>query len=105
MYAVRIGLLNSIVNPRQYESLSVAIAQKVKTCLGNEDYEGLKAFAKSYPYVRDTYQHILDALEQIKSVMLETPIRELKTVAYVEELTKRLNNIMEKRGGGSRLQP
>ena len=99
MYAVRIGLLNSIVNPRQCESLSVEIAQKVKTSFDNEDYEGLKAFVDSYPYVRDTYQHILDALEQIKSAMLETPIREPKTVAYVEELTKRLNNIMEKRVG------
>ena len=99
MYAVRVGLLNSIINPRQFENLSVEIAQKVKACLDNEDYEGLKAFAESYPYVRDTYQHILDALEQIKSAMLETPIREPKTVAYVEELTKRLNNIMEKRAG------
>ena len=99
MYAVRIGLLNSIVNPRQCEKLSAEIMQKVKTYLDNKDYEGLKAFAEDYPYVHDTYQHILDALEQIKSAMLDMPIREPNTVAYVEELAKRLNDIMEKRVG------
>ena len=99
MYAVRIGLLNSIVNPRQCEKLSGEITQKVKSYLDKENYEGLKAFAEGYPYVRDTYQHILAALEQIKSAMLEMPIREPNTVAYVEELTKRLNDIMEKRVG------
>ena len=99
MYVARIGLLNSIVNPRQCEKLSVEITQKVKSYLDTKDYEGLKAFAESYPYVRDTYQHILNALEQIKSAMLEMPIREPKTVAYIEELTTRLNAIMEKRAG------
>ena len=99
MYVVRIGLLNSIVNPRQCEKLSVEITRKVKSYLDTKDYEGLKAFAENYPYVRDTYQHILDALEQIKSAMLEMPIREPKTVAYIEELTTRLNAIMEKRAG------
>ena len=99
MYAARIGLLNSIVNPRQYEKLAAEIEQKVKAFLEKEDYEGLKAFAQNYPYVRDTYQQILDELEQIKSAMLEMPIREPKTVEYVEELRKQLNAIMEKRVG------
>ncbi len=97
MYAARIGLLNSIVNPRQCEKLVAEIEQKAKSFIEAEDYEGLKAFAENYPYVHDTYQHIMAALEQIKSAMLEMPIREPKTVAYVEELTKRLNEIMEKR--------
>lgn len=99
MYAVRIGLLNSIVNPRQCEKLVAEIEQKAKSFIEAEDYEGLKAFAENYPYVHDAYQHIMAALEQIKSAMLEMPIREPKTVAYVEELTKRLNEIMEKRAG------
>ena len=99
MYAARIGLLNSIVNPRQCEKLVAEIEQKAKSFIEAEDYEGLKAFAENYPYVHDTYQHIMAALEQIKSAMLEMPIREPKAVAYVEELTKRLNEIMEKRAG------
>jgi hypothetical protein len=99
MYAARIGLLNSIVNPRQCEKLVAEIEKKAKSFIEAEDYEGLKAFAENYPYVHDTYQHIMAALEQIKSAMLEMPIREPKTVAYVEELTKRLNEVMEKRAG------
>lgn len=99
MYATRIGLLNSLVNPRQCEKLMAEIERKAKAFLESEDYEGLRDYEKNYPYVHDTYQHILDALEQIKSAMLEMPIREPKTIAYVEELTKRLNEIMEKRLG------
>lgn len=99
MYATRIGLLNSIVNPRQCEKLSAEINQKIKEFYDNEDYEGLKAFVQGYPFVRDTYQQILDAIEQIKSAMLEMPIREPDTVAYVEDLAKRLNEVMDKRLG------
>ena len=99
MYATRIGLLNSLINPRQCEKLTAEIDSKVKAFLESEDYEGLLDYAKNYPYVHDTYQHILDALDQIKSAMLGMPIREPKTIAYVEELTKRLEEIMEKRVG------
>ncbi len=99
IYATRIGLLNSVVNPRQFEKLAGEIKEQIKEYVDAGDYISLKKYADEYPYVHDTYQHILDAIDQIKEAMLAMPIREPKTAAYIEELTTRINDIMEKRSG------
>lgn len=99
IYATRIGLLNSLVNPRQYEKLAREIEAQVKAYLDDKDFIALKDYAENYPYVHDTYQHILDAIAQIKEAMLEMPIREPVTVDYIEQLTARINDIMEGRVG------
>lgn len=99
IYATRIGLLNSLVNPRQYEKLAAEINAQIKEYVDAEDYIALKDYAEKYPYVHDTYQHILDAIAQIKEAMLEMPIREPATAKYIEELTTRINDIMEGRTG------
>ncbi len=99
IYATRIGLLNSLVNPRQYEKLAGEIEAQIKEFVDDGDYIALKEYADNYPYVHDTYQHILDAIDQIKDAMLAMPIREPKTIAYIEQLKIRINDIMERRSG------
>ena len=85
MYATRIGLLNSLVNPRQCEKLMAEIERKAKAFLESEDYEGLRDYEKNYPYVHDTYQHILDAFDcNHDFAALEKALQELQQ-AYVEQ--------------------
>lgn len=99
IYATRIGLLNSLVNPRQYEKLAAEIKAQIKAYVDAKDYIALKDYAEKYPYVHDTYQHILAAIAQIKEAMLEMPIREPTTAKYIDELTARINDILEGRTG------
>ncbi len=103
-YAVRIGLLNMIVNPRQCRSLAAEIDAKVKEFNESEDYEGLIEYVKKYPYVHDTYQQILDAIAQIKDAMLGLDISKVGTEKYINEgdgsLTARVQEFLEKRDGG-----
>ncbi|MCR5413379.1 MAG: ankyrin repeat domain-containing protein [Kiritimatiellae bacterium] len=99
IYATRIGLLNSVVNPNQYESLCKEIDAKIAAFMESEDYEGLNAYVEGYPYVHDTYGQILAALEEIKSAMAGLGIAETPATGYITSVTARIAEIMEKRTG------
>ena len=99
IYAVRIGLLNSIVNPNQCVALCAEIDAKAKEFFDAKKYEDFVAYAENYKFVHDTYQRILDALEQTKATMVGLKIAEQPAEIYIDELTARIRKMMEKRQG------
>jgi len=99
IYATRIGLLNSVVNPNQCAALLKEIDAKAKELFDAKQYEAFVEYAKNYEYVHDTYQQIIDALAQVKSAMVGLTIAEKDAGEYIDKLTARIRVWMEKRTG------
>ena len=99
IYATRIGLLNSVVNPNQCAALLEEIDRKAKALFEAKQYEEFREYARNFPFVHDTYQQILDALEQTKAAMVGLTIAEETADAYIDALTARIAEMMEKRPG------
>ena len=99
IYATRIGLLNSIVNPNQCAALLKEIDAKADELFGAKKYEEFREYAKNYPYVHDTYAQIVEALGQLKTAMVGLTIAETEAGAYIDRLTLRIRTMMEKRTG------
>ena len=99
IYATRIGLLNSVVNPNQYVALQKEIDAKVKELFDAKDYEAFREYAKSFPYVHDTYKQIIDALEQVKVAMVGLTIADEDAGKYIDKLSARVREMLEKRPG------
>ena len=99
IYATRIGLLNSVVNPNQCAALLKEIDEKAKELFDAKKYEEFAEYAKNYEYVHDTYQQIADALEQVKAAMIGLTIAQEDASAYIDKLSARIREMMEKRQG------
>ena len=99
IYATRIGLLNSVVNPNQYVALQKEIDAKVKELFDAKDYEAFREYAKNFPYVHDTYKQIIDALEQVKVAMVGLTIADEDAGKYIDKLSARVREMLEKRPG------
>ena len=99
IYATRIGLLNSVVNPNQCVALCKEIDAKAKELFDAKKYEAFREYAEKYEYVHDTYQQIADALDQLKAAMVGLTIAQEDAEAYITKLTARIRDLMEKRTG------
>ena len=99
IYATRIGLLNSVVNPNQCKALLDEIDAKVKEFFDAKDYEGFREYAEKYEYVHDTYQQIEAALDQLKAAMAGLKIADETAADYIDKLSARIRDMMEKREG------
>ena len=99
IYATRIGLLNSVVNPNQCAALLEEIDAKAKELFGAEKYEEFREYAKNYEYVHDTYKQIVEALDQIKTAMVGLTIAERNAGEYIDALAARIAKLMEQRTG------
>ena len=99
IYATRIGLLNSVVNPNQCAALLKEIDAKAKELFDAKKYEEFRDYAKDYEYVHDTYQQIIDALGQIKASMTGLTISEKDAGEYIDALSARVRKMMEQRTG------
>ncbi len=99
IYSTRIGLLNSIVNPNQCIALLAEIDAKAKELFDAQKYEEFREWAENYEYVHDTYAQIAAALEQIKAAMVGLTIAEQDAGAYIDALSLRIREMMEKRPG------
>ena len=99
IYTTRIGLLNSVVNPNQCAALLKEIDAKAKELFDAKKYEEFEEYAKNYEYVHDTYQQIADALDQVKAAMVGLTIAEKDAATYIDALTARIREMMEKRTG------
>ena len=99
IYATRIGLLNSVVNPNQCKALLDDIDAKVKEFFDAKDYEGFREYAEKYEYVHDTYQQIEAALDQLKAAMAGLKIADETAADYIDKLSARIRDMMEKREG------
>lgn len=99
LYALRMGLLDSLVNPRQLESFEKAIDAKAKALIKAKDFKGLKKFIEEYPFVHDSYDQIAAALENIKSSMTALEVTEIETAKTAEKIDKMITALLEGRKG------
>lgn len=76
LYALRVGLLDSCVNPAQLDHLLAEIDAKVAELVKAEDFEGLKDYIETYKYVHDEYAEIDKALAGVKTAMTDLGISE-----------------------------
>ena len=99
LYVVRIGLLNTVVNPHQLEFEKAAILAKVKELVTNGDKAGAIKYLESYSYVHDTFAQIMSAVSDIKVAMKGLEIEEAVSAEYEAGLRQRLQQIIEQRLG------
>lgn len=99
LYALRVGLLNSVVNPRQLAYLLPKIDEKVAAFVQAKDFKGLKAFVVNYPYVHDTYDQIQASLENIKSTLVDLDLTEETSSEYVGKVDALITALLEGREG------
>lgn len=74
LYELRIGLLDSCVNPAQLDALLAEIDAKIAAFVDAEDYAGALKYIEDYPYVHDQYEQIDAALAAVKAAMLALEI-------------------------------
>ena len=74
LYELRVGLLDSCVNPAQLDFLLDDIDAKIADFMKAEDYQGALDFIANYPYVHDHYEEIEHALAAVKAAMLALEI-------------------------------
>jgi len=98
LYALRIGLLDSCVNPAQLDYLLADIDAKVQKFVEAEDYEAFEQFLTNYPYVHDEYAKIDAALELVRKAMLglEIPAAECKNDEKVR-FADAISELLERR--------
>lgn len=99
LYIVRIGLLNTVVNPHQLEFEKKAIATKVDGLVKAGNKDGAIAYLTGYQYVHDTFAQIMSAVSDVKSAMKGLEIEEPVSAEYETELRQRIQQIIEKRLG------
>ena len=99
LYVVRIGLLNTVVNPHQLDFEKMAMAAKVNELVKKSDKAGAIRYLETYPYVHDTFAQIMSAVSDIKAAMKGLEIEETVSVEYAGELRQKIQQIIEKRLG------
>ena len=99
LYVVRIGLLNTVVNPHQLDFEKMAIATKVNELVKKGDKAGAIRYLETYPYVHDTFAQIMSAVSNIKTAMKGLEIEEAVSAEYAGELRQKIQQIIEKRLG------
>jgi len=97
--ATRIGLLNSVVNPNQCAALLKEIDEKAKELFDARRYEEFREYAENYEYVHDTYEQIVAALAHVKAAMVGLTIAEKDAGEYIDRLSARIREMLEKRVG------
>ena len=99
IYTVRIGLLNSVVNPAQVEPLLAEIRQKEKTLLKADKCQELLDWVESYAFVKDLYADLEATLKALKGAAVGLEIAEGAADEYVDRLGERLHQLLDKREG------
>ena len=99
LYTLRIGLLNSVVNPRQLASLLAEIDEKVKAFIDAEDFKGLKKYVEGYSYVHDDYAQIRKSLDGVKAAMVGLDLEEPESADYAAKGNAETVAMLEARTG------
>jgi hypothetical protein len=99
LYALRIGLLDSVVNPRQLAALLEEIDQKIKAFVDAEDFKGLAEYIKNYPYVHDDYAQIRQSMAGVEKAMVGLELTADTAADYVADANVKVTDILEKRTG------
>ena len=101
LYALRVGLLDSVVNPRQLAYLLAQIKAQSKALIAANDFAGLAVFVADYPYVHDTYEQIQTSLEGVKSTMkaMSAELPEKAADDYIAKADKLIAALLDGRQG------
>lgn len=102
LYVLRVGLLNSVVNPRQLASLLAEIDEKVKAFIDAEDFNGLKKYVEDYPFVHDDYVQIRKSLDGVKAAMVGLDLEEAASADYAAGVNSSTVEMLEARTGAWR---
>ena len=99
IYASRIGLMNSIVNPNQLKFLKAEAAKKIDGLIAqNKIAEAIK-FIDEYPYVHDTYAQIQKSFAMIEKAMKGLKLEDGQSSEYAASRLASVRELMEKRLG------
>lgn len=82
IYTVRIGLLNSVVNPAQVEPLLAEIQQKEETLLKADKCQELLDWVDGYAFVKDLYADLEASLKALKGATVGLEIAEREKAEF-----------------------
>ncbi len=99
IYAMRIGLMNSIVNPNQLKYLKAEAAKTIDGLVAQKKYAEAIKFIDEYPYVHDTFAQIKASFDKIEKAMTGLKLDDGKSAEYVASRLAAVRALMEKRLG------
>ena len=97
LYVVRVGMLNTTVNPAQYKVLSAEITEKVKGYVEAKDFDGLEQYVDGYAYVADVYEQVDAALKALQDAVAEATKNETLADANDAKMTDAITYLVENR--------
>ena len=99
IYAVRIGLMNSVVNPRQLKHLKAEAAKAIDGLVAEKKYAEAAKFIDDYPYVHDTFDQIKASFGRIEKAMKALKLEDGQAAEYVASRLATVREMLEKRLG------
>lgn len=99
IYAVRIGLMNSVVNPRQLKRLKAEAAKTIDGLVAEKKYAEAAKFIDDYPYVHDTFDQIKASFGRIEKAMKSLKLEDEQAAGYVASRLATVREMLEKRLG------
>ncbi len=99
IYALRIGLLNSEVNPAQCAALLEQMNGRYKAFIAKGDLEGCKKWLETSPVVVDDYPKIIAALQAAAETMGALGIDTAMTQEKIAAAQQELQAILDRREG------
>ena len=99
IYAVRIGLMNSVVNPNQLKYLKVEAAKTIDGLVAQSKYDEANKYIDEYPYVHDTFAQIKESFDRIEKAMKALKLGDGQSVEYVTSRLASVRELLEKRLG------
>ena len=99
IYAARIGLMNSVVNPNQLKHLKAEAAKAIDDLVEQKKYAEANKYIDEYPYVHDTFAQIKESFDSIEKAMNGLKLDDEKAAEYVATRLAAVREMMEKRLG------
>ncbi len=99
LYALRIGLLNSVVNPADVKHRMSVIDENERNAAKNGTYAELVRWIESYEYITCDFPSIAKSLASIREAGAGFRLDDDEMAAYSAELADRLATILAKRTG------
>ena len=99
IYAMRIGLMNSIVNPNQLKHLKAEADKIINDFVAQKKYAEAIKYIDEYPYVHDTFAQIKASFDKIEKAMTGLKLDDGKSAEYVTSRLAAVRTLMEKRLG------
>lgn len=95
VYTMRVGVLNTVVNPVQLEMCKTEIRDALAEFWKKGDYRAARKWMDAYPYVHDTYPDILKAAKAIQDAMENLKIDEPDPEKYMAKVLGKVRDAIE----------